>query len=116
MSALLPVIVSAEVLYGVACGLLGARPGAPLWLRWPIPVWEFLRHGPKPAPRPDYAKIARLERELGLGWACGGVVAPRAPEDGELVVLSPGRRITDPHEAEALGLTADARRMRGETP
>lgn len=31
-----------------------------------------------------------------------------------LVVLSPGRRIDDPDEAEALGLTVDARRMRQE--
>ncbi|MFI5992538.1 hypothetical protein ACIBAC_11880 [Streptomyces sp. NPDC051362] len=29
-----------------------------------------------------------------------------------MVALSPGRVITDPEDAEALGLTADARRMR----
>jgi hypothetical protein len=31
-------------------------------------------------------------------------------------MLSPGRLITDPDEAEALGLTADARRMRRRYP
>jgi hypothetical protein len=29
-----------------------------------------------------------------------------------MVILSPGRRIDDPDEAEVLGLTADAKRMR----
>ncbi|MFD7705741.1 hypothetical protein [Streptomyces sp. NPDC059786] len=43
----------------------------------------------------------------------GGAVRPYRPRLGErLVVLSPGRRIDDPDEAEALGLTATARRMR----
>ncbi|MDH6610358.1 hypothetical protein M2164_005993 [Streptomyces sp. SAI-208] len=43
----------------------------------------------------------------------GGSVPRRTPRPGEqLVILSPGRQITDPDEAEALGLTADARRMR----
>lgn len=43
----------------------------------------------------------------------GGSLPPYRPRPGErLVVLSPGRRIDDPDEAEALGLTADARRMR----
>lgn len=45
--------------------------------------------------------------------AHGGMLPPHRPgPDTRLVVLSPGRRITDPDEAEALGLTADARRMR----
>jgi hypothetical protein len=43
----------------------------------------------------------------------GGRITPSTPSDGHLVILSPGRQITDPDEAEALGLTADARRMRG---
>jgi hypothetical protein len=38
---------------------------------------------------------------------------PYRPRPGEqLVILSPGRRIDDPDEAEALGMTATARRMR----
>jgi hypothetical protein len=45
----------------------------------------------------------------------GGELHPYRPRPGEqLVVLSPGGRIDDPDEAEALGLTADARRMRRE--
>lgn len=40
-------------------------------------------------------------------------VRPRPlAEDEHVVLLSPGQQITDPDEAEALGLTADARRMR----
>lgn len=43
----------------------------------------------------------------------GGTIPARHPRPGErLVILSPGRQIDDPDEAEALGLTADARRMR----
>ena len=68
---LLPIWLAALVGYSVACGVVGAEPGAPLWLRWPIPVWNVIAHGwRRPAPvsqRPDYAKIARLERELGIG-------------------------------------------------
>lgn len=45
--------------------------------------------------------------------AQGGKISEYRPRPGEqLVVLSPGRRIDDPNEAEALGLTADAKRMR----
>ncbi|MEU5772758.1 hypothetical protein ABZ819_05565 [Streptomyces venezuelae] len=47
---------------------LGRR--APLWLSWPAPIWDWIaRRGRRPAPvpaRPDYAKITRLERELGM--------------------------------------------------
>lgn len=71
----LPLLIAAEVLYGAACGLLGSRPDAPLWLRWPHPIWQFIRNGgpaSKPLLRPDYDKISRLERELGL--------VPVAPE------------------------------------
>jgi hypothetical protein len=38
------------------------------------------------------------------------------PDERIPVVLSPGRQITDPDEAEALGLTVDARRMREADP
>ena len=44
----------------------------------------------------------------------GGHLPRRKNSDDELLVeLSPGRLITDPDEAEALGLTVDARRLRG---
>lgn len=63
--------------------------------------------------------IRRLLRTLALAVralrrpAHGGTLPAYRPRPGEqLVVLSPGRRITDPDEAEALGMTADARRMR----
>jgi hypothetical protein len=59
--------------------------------------------------------IRRLLRRLFLGYATGGELPTYRPRsDEQLVILSPGRRITDPAEAEALGLTADARRMRRE--
>lgn len=57
--------------------------------------------------------IRRLLRRVFPGYATGGQIPAYHPRPGEqLVVLSPGRRIDDPDEAEALGLTADARRMR----
>lgn len=65
---LIPVL-TAEVLYALACTLYGTRPDAPLWLRWPTIAWNRMMYGrpvPKPLPRPDHAKIERLERELGL--------------------------------------------------
>jgi hypothetical protein len=43
----------------------------------------------------------------------GGRVRPFRPVDDSIPVsLSPGRLITDPDEAEALGMTATARRLR----
>lgn len=43
----------------------------------------------------------------------GGQLPPRRPgPDEQLMILSPGRTITDPDEAEALGMTATARRLR----
>lgn len=43
----------------------------------------------------------------------GGHLPRRKYSDDERPVeLSPGRRITEPDEAEALGLTVDARRLR----
>ncbi|MEU9777448.1 hypothetical protein [Streptomyces sp. NPDC047968] len=56
------------ILYGIACSTFGSEPGAPLWLRWPAPAWNRIAHDwRRPRPRPDYAKITRLERELGIG-------------------------------------------------
>ncbi|MGW6946211.1 hypothetical protein ACWGHD_04710 [Streptomyces xanthophaeus] len=43
----------------------------------------------------------------------GGNITPYAPQGDSIpILLSPGRRITDPDEAEVLGMTADARRLR----
>lgn len=42
----------------------------------------------------------------------GGQVPPHQPSGTGPSALSPGGLITDPDKAEALGLTADARRMR----
>ncbi|MFF7308198.1 hypothetical protein [Streptomyces sp. NPDC008137] len=57
--------------------------------------------------------IRRLLRRLLPRPATGGeMLAYRPRLDEQWVMLSPGRRIDDPDEAEALGLTADARRMR----
>ncbi|MFI1485812.1 hypothetical protein [Streptomyces sp. NPDC020747] len=63
-------LIAVLVLYAAACGTFGSTPHAPLWLRWPLPIWNFIAHDwrrPAPVPaRPDYARIAVLERELGL--------------------------------------------------
>lgn len=44
----------------------------------------------------------------------GGTIPPRRPadDDSRWAMLSPGRQITDPDEAEALGMNVDAKRMR----
>ncbi|WP_326729001.1 hypothetical protein [Streptomyces phaeochromogenes] len=64
------ILIGLLTLYAVLCGTLGPLPGAPLWLRWPLPIWNRIAHDwrtPAAVPaRPDYAKIALLERELGL--------------------------------------------------
>ena len=69
-SFLLPIWVAALTGYAILCGTVGAEPGAPWWLRWPMPIWNAIAHDwrrPPSAPqRPDYAKIDRLERELGI--------------------------------------------------
>jgi hypothetical protein len=58
-------------------------------------------------------RVASLRALLGLRRASGGQVSPRAPgADSIPLVLSPAKVITDPDEAESLGLTADARRLR----
>jgi hypothetical protein len=67
VNAVLPVIVSLATLYGMACGHFGVEPDAPRWLSWPLPIWNRITHDwRRPQPRPDYVKIARLERELGM--------------------------------------------------
>ncbi|MEU0787588.1 hypothetical protein ABZ341_39360 [Streptomyces sp. NPDC006173] len=67
---LLPIWVAALTLYATACAVVGAEPGAPWWLRWPLPVWNAIAHDwrrtPSTPKRPDYVRIARLERELGM--------------------------------------------------
>ncbi|MFC8065560.1 hypothetical protein [Streptomyces sp. NPDC057293] len=59
-----------SVAYAVLVAAFGEKPGAPLILRWPYAGWDLIAHAWRtPAPalhRPDYAKIDRLERELGL--------------------------------------------------
>ncbi|MCX5202509.1 hypothetical protein OG897_13755 [Streptomyces sp. NBC_00237] len=65
---LIPILV-AETAYAIICVFYGARPGASMWLRWPLIVWARMAYGPppaKPLPRPNYAKILQLERELGM--------------------------------------------------
>lgn len=67
--ALVIVLVAVAAVYGVFAGAVGTGPNAPRWLRWPAPIWDRIAHGPRPAPlppRPDYARIARLEREFGF--------------------------------------------------
>lgn len=45
--------------------------------------------------------------------AHGGRITPAGPTSDSIpAILSPGRWITDPDEAEALGMTATARRLR----
>lgn len=57
--------------------------------------------------------MRRLLRCFFRGYAQGGEMPNYRPHPGEqLVILSPGRRIDDPDEAEALGMAADAKRMR----
>ena len=67
---LLPIWIAALAAYVGVCGVAGAEPGAPWWLRWPHPIWNAIAHdwrSPAAVPQlPDYAKIARLERELGI--------------------------------------------------
>jgi len=70
VAALLTIAICLMVGYGCLCGLLAEIGEAPRWLRWPLPIWNKLAHdwrAPSPTPpRPDYAKIERLERELGV--------------------------------------------------
>ncbi|MET9150101.1 hypothetical protein ABZX82_02285 [Streptomyces griseoflavus] len=70
MEFLLAFVVGLTVAYAVACGAVSYDPSAPLWLRWPQPMWDLIAHDwRRPMPvveRPDYDHIARLERELGI--------------------------------------------------
>ncbi|MDX5570262.1 hypothetical protein PYK79_52895 [Streptomyces sp. ID05-04B] len=63
-------LVAFCLLYSAVVVIAGDDPRAPLVFRWPHDGWEWIRRAgrrPVPAPpRPDYTKIARLERELGL--------------------------------------------------
>ena len=64
------VLIVFGVLLYTAYGVLAAtaRPTEPLWYSWPARLWPVMKRHirPAPQPRPDYAKIARLERELGI--------------------------------------------------
>lgn len=72
MPPVVAVITALEVAYGLACAVAIWHPEAPMWLRWPFALWDWIADGPAPRPRPNYARIAYLERELGLT----GPVAP----------------------------------------
>lgn len=57
--------------------------------------------------------VAFLRALLAHRHASGGKIPPRNPDvDSTPVALSPGQLITDPDEAESLGFTVDARRLR----
>jgi hypothetical protein len=62
------IIVALTIMYAIACGTVGAEPGSPLWLSWPIPIWNRIAHDwrrpAQVAGRPDYVQIAMLEHEL----------------------------------------------------
>ncbi|MDQ0809778.1 hypothetical protein QFZ63_001492 [Streptomyces sp. B3I7] len=61
--------------------------------------------------------IRRLLRGVLPNHGEGGALPALAPRPGgRWVQLSPGRRIDDPDEAEALGLTATVRRLRNSLP
>lgn len=60
------------VLYAVLTTTLGERPDSPLIFRWPSACWRLMAHSwRRPNRKPDHAKIARLERELGMGDSDG---------------------------------------------
>lgn len=58
------------VLYAAIGAAVGEKPDTPLIFRWPYAAWDLIAHAwrqPRPVPRrPNYAKIDRLERELGM--------------------------------------------------
>ncbi|MEW2451227.1 hypothetical protein AB0896_27340 [Streptomyces parvulus] len=64
------VLYAIVLVYGVTLASIGDRPSLPLVLRWTYTAWDFIAYSwrrPAPAPpRPDYARIDQLERELGL--------------------------------------------------
>lgn len=66
------------------------------------------RRGPR---KGGFAWLAKSD----AGFANGGQIKPRPASDDSIpIVLSPGKLITDPDEAEALGLNVDAERLRRE--
>jgi hypothetical protein len=81
-------LLSLAVVYGAACGLYGTEQDAPLWLRWPLPLWNRIAHDwrqPAPVlPRANYTRIAVLEHDL-----CGV-----QPQPGTAAALAVGVRST----------------------
>lgn len=80
-----------------------SRNAATYWLRYALAEpRDFL-----------YTALGRITCRLGRhNTTCRGRADhPRSTSTSDAGALSPGRFITDPDEAEALGLTADARRM-----
>ncbi|MFI1723898.1 hypothetical protein [Streptomyces sp. NPDC020489] len=61
---------AAYLLYAALALTAGRRPGAPAVLRLPYDAWSLIAHARRrptsQRPRPDYERIAALERELGL--------------------------------------------------
>jgi hypothetical protein len=56
--------------------------------------------------------LRRTLRVLRSPASGGKIRAHQLQGDEKMVTLSPGKEITDPDEAEALGLSATARRLR----
>lgn len=58
-------------LYAGVCAILGGGRHLPIVFRLPYLAWDVIAHSwrrPRPVqPRPNYAQIERLERELGVG-------------------------------------------------
>lgn len=61
MEYLLILLIWLLIGYAVTCGQ--AAPDAPPWRQGPVSLWRSIAPA---SSRPDYAKIARLERELGM--------------------------------------------------
>lgn len=57
--------------------------------------------------------LRRRLRALRSPASGGRLPAYRPQSDERMVALSPGKQITEPDEAEAMGMTQTARRMRG---
>lgn len=71
MPALVIIVYVIAGLYAGACVVLGGGRHLPIAFRLPYLAWDVIAHSwrrPRPVqPRPNYAQIERLERELGLG-------------------------------------------------
>ncbi|WP_030670758.1 hypothetical protein [Streptomyces rimosus] len=65
------VVLAVEMLWLIASMTASLHLGStgPLWLCWPARFWDAVhsRSAALRPPRPDYTRIARLERELGIG-------------------------------------------------